>query len=161
MEKEHRYSKLNQTPENPFRKDMNGWYPNTKKLYNVAVRWKEAVGPYIAENTQLLGVYNDGVLYLACSSSVLGNELRLNEKKIIEKINSMLGPDYIQKFRYNNSRYIKNTQKTEENPKKEKEARDVTEAEMADIEDRIKNITDDNLKNAIRKAYINFLKYRD
>lgn len=157
MEKEHRYSKLLKTPENPFRKDMNGWYPNSKKLYKIAENWEKIVGSYIASHTQLLGVYNEGILYLACSDSVLGNEMRLSEKAFVEKINNLLGPDYIQKFRFNNARYVRNKPEKTINEEEKKPAQ-LTESQLNDIEKRLESVEDEELKESLRQIYINLLE---
>ena len=158
--KEHRHSKLKKIPENPFRKDMNQWFPNAKKLYNIADSWEKTVGKYIADHTLLLGVYNDGVLYLVCSDSVLGNEVRLLEKDIIERINSQFGPDYIQKFRFNNSKYSKKQQPVSPE-EKEPEKKELTEKQKEEIEKKLASFTDEKLKESIRAMYTNFYMYKD
>ena len=153
MEKEIRHSKLEKPPENPFKKDMAEWYPNSKKLFNIASMWRDMVGEYIGANTVLLGVYKGGVLYIACANSVISGELRQREEWIVSCINNKLGPEYITKLKFNNSKFNR-VNKTEEKTEKREEG-EIPQSVLDDIEEKLKSVTDPELKKTIREIHIN------
>ena len=160
MEKEYRISKLKEIPNNPFRKTMATWYPNTKKLYKIAKNWKEIVGDVNAQNTQLLGVFKEGILSVACRSSVWSHALRQLKPAIIEKINNKFGNDYITDIIFSTSKYNKQA-KRENSEKKEEisfENIQLSKSQLEEIEEKIKKFEDSPLKNKIRETYINLVK---
>lgn len=159
MEKEVRYSKLKEVPENPFRKDMITWYPSAKKLYMIAKSWKEIVGSPLCDMTQLLGVYNDSILQIACKDSELAQEMRLRKKSILNKINSHFGDDFISEIKLNISKYTKKEEVVEDAEKTITiDDVELSTEKLKEIEDKLVNLPTDEIKNKVREIYINNAK---
>lgn len=57
--------------------------------------WKEAMGEAVDKCTTALN-FDKGVLYVRLSSSVLRNELFMNRRQIIERLNNHIGRNIIQ-----------------------------------------------------------------
>ena len=160
-EQEPRYSQLNNTPQNPFRDVMPGWYSNTKKLYALAKEWKGYVGEFLYNNTIILGVYKEGILSVACKDSIISYEMNLNKQLIIDRISEKHGQGYIVDITFKTSGYnkVKKTEKKEE-PKEEIESVELSEKELAEREEYLKDFEEGPLKESIRQIKISFAKSR-
>lgn len=159
MENEIRHSKLKEVPENPFRKDMIAWYPSAKKLYMIAKSWKEIVGSPLCNMTQLLGVYNDSVLQIACKDSGLAQEMRLRNKEILNKINSHFGDDFISEIKLNVSKYTKKEEIIQEKENKITiDDVELSTEKLKEIEGKLINLPTEEIKNKVREIYINNAK---
>jgi len=62
-------------------------------------RWREVVGPHIAASSAAQNV-RDGVLYVACKSSMWANELMLHRQDIIKRLNKALGRKVVSDIRF-------------------------------------------------------------
>jgi len=62
-------------------------------------RWREVVGPHIAASSAAQNV-RDGVLFVACKSSMWANELMLHRLDIIKRLNKALGRKVVNDIRF-------------------------------------------------------------
>lgn len=60
---------------------------------------EEVIGRNVAKKSQAL-YFKGGILNIACLSSVLSQELQLNQKKIINKINKKFNSPVVEKLRF-------------------------------------------------------------
>ena len=67
-----------------------------QKILEIRIQraWGEILGPGILQSTQHLYVKNQ-VLYVFLNSSVLRNELLLNRKRLLQKLNEFAGAEVI------------------------------------------------------------------
>jgi len=63
-----------------------------------ALVWRECVGPFYAERTQVTGV-SRGTMYVWCNSPALAHQLSLDAEEIIGRLNTELAGEYIKQIR--------------------------------------------------------------
>ena len=70
-----------------------------QKILEIRIRrgWGEILGHTIMQSTQNLHIKNH-VLYVFLNSSVLRNELLLNRKRLLQKLNEFAGADVIREI---------------------------------------------------------------
>jgi predicted nucleic acid-binding Zn ribbon protein len=63
-----------------------------------ALVWRECVGTFYAERTEVTGV-SRGTLYVWCSSPALAHQLSLDAEDVIRRLNAELAGEYIKELR--------------------------------------------------------------
>ncbi len=63
-----------------------------------ALVWRDCVGPFYAQRTQVTGV-SRGVMYVWCNSPALAHQLSLDAEEIIGRLNTELAGEYIKEIR--------------------------------------------------------------
>lgn len=126
--------------------------------YQLMSKWKQVVGPHIANATVTERV-QDGVLFVCCKSSVWANECTFHKQRIIKELNKSAGRQIIKDIRFSSRGYRKalETLLAGQNPPKPKENLDlveIDETEAKKAENVVSNCPSDELANKIKRAIL-------
>jgi len=120
--------------------------------------WKRVVGPQIAAATAVERV-RDGVVFVACKSSVWANELTLHRERIIKGLNkSIAAKDAIKDLRFSTRGYAKASKAVEAREERGKKANlesvTLEDSEQEKAREIASMVSDPELAARIQKAVL-------
>lgn len=124
----------------------------------VLIKWQEAVGDKIAGVTRADRI-QDGIVWVACKSSVWANELTLHKENIRTNLNRAVGRNIVKDLRFSSRGYRKSEETNEEKSKDiPVEQVSLSEQQVQPANEAAAKVTDPDLAEAIRNAVLTSLK---
>lgn len=116
-------------------------------------RWAEVVGTHISNAARPRTII-DGTLFVACKSSVWANELTLNKKDIIDRLNNAMRECVVKDIRFSSRGYKQAEEVQEQKVDVKPGSIRLSEEELRVAEDTASKAPSSELAEKIRKAVI-------
>jgi len=148
MKREKKPLKVSEILNDFFRKHRFIYYHI--KMESSIRLWQKIDDPIIKMHTKAISA-RDGILTVKTTSPIVSNELSLKELEILDKINNLIGEKLIKKIVFKSGFIKKNEKKEDFNIDNE---RKISYKVLKKIDNLVKNIKDEDLRERLKKLFI-------